>query len=197
MTVVAVIAIVVLVAYLVTTRWFPGHQGSQAGDTHSLLSSRVIKAQNAGIIDFGPANDGDPFTIRGDYPLKLQPSGSGLEFVAITHAEIRAGTPVWTVDQMAGGTDIFIYTATSQCLTAIPGTGGAADRLRLAHCDLGLSQRWIAQDSQVALGQAYARYANAKTRRCLTAPDRPGSATLQACGSPTPKTQQIAFWWNA
>jgi hypothetical protein len=181
----------------VTTRWLPGHQGSPAGDSHSLLSSRVVKAEAAGIIDFGPANDDDPFTIRGDNPLKLQPSRSGLEFVAIPHAEIKAGTPIWTVDQMAGGTNIFIYSATSQCLTAVSGRAGAPARLQLAHCDLGLSQRWLAQDSQVALGQAYARYANAKTHTCLTAPAQPGPATLQTCGNPTPKTQQIAFWWNA
>lgn len=197
MTVVAVIAIVGLVAYLVTTRWFPGHQDPHAGNNRILTSSRVIKAEAAGIIDFGPANDGDPFTIRGDNPLKLQPSKSGLEFVAIPLAEIRAGTPIWTVDHMAGGTDIFIYSATSQCLTAVAGASGAPGRLRLAHCDLGLTQRWLAQDSEAALGQAYARYANAKTRRCLTAPAQPGPATLQTCGNPTPKNQQIAFWWNA
>ena len=157
----------------------------------------MVKAQAAGIIDFGPANDGDPFTIRGDSPLMLQPSRSGLIFAAIPHSVIKAGVPIWTVDQMADGTDIFIYSATSQCLTAVPGQGGAPGRLRLTHCTLGLTQRWRPQDPQAAVGQAYAQYANAATGRCLTAPGQPGPATVQACGKPTPKTQQIAFWWNA
>ncbi len=195
----AVLAIGGLVAYLVTTHRSPARQGDQPGHRHTVLSSRVVKAQAAGIIDFGPANDGDDFLNgRDDHPLMLQPSRSGLQFAAIPYAEIRAGVPVWTVDQMAGGSVIFIYSATGRCLTAVPDPAGLRDRLRLAHCDLGLSQRWRPQDAQVALGQAYTRYANAQTGRCLTAPaGQPGPATLQACGKPTPKTQQIAFWWNA
>ncbi|HEX9066805.1 MAG TPA: hypothetical protein VF843_16970 [Streptosporangiaceae bacterium] len=192
--VVAVLAIGGLVAYLVTTHRLGSHQGNPAGPHRTVLSSRVIRAQTAGIIDFGPANDGDQFTTdHDDHPLMLQPGRSGLEFAAIPHAEIRAGVPIWTVDQMAGGSDIFIYSATGQCLTAVAGTG-----LRLAHCDLGPSQRWLPQGSQIALGQEYAGYASRLTGRCLTAPDgHPGRATLQVCGNPIPKTQQIAFWWNA
>jgi hypothetical protein len=194
--VVAAVAIGGLAAYLVTAHQPQAHRGTQPGHRRTVLSSRVIKAEAAGIIDFGPANDGDPFTTsREDHPLMLRPTSSGLEFVIVPHAEIKAGVPTWTVDQMAGGSDIFIYSATGECLTAVPGTAG---RLRLAHCDLGPSQRWQPQDSQVALGQAYARYANAQTGRCLTAPSgHPGPATLQGCKSPIPKSQQIAFWWNA
>ena len=197
--VVAVLAIGGLVAYLVTTSQSPAHRGVRAGHRHSVLSSRVVKAEAAGIIDFGPVNDGDQFiTDDDDHPLSLQPSRSGPVFVAIPHSEIRAGVPVWTVDQMADGSDIFVYSATGQCLTAAPGASGSPGRLSLAHCNLSLSQRWQAQDSQLALGQAYARYASRRTGRCLTAPaGHPGPATLQVCGNPIPKTQQIAFWWNA
>ena len=197
--VVAVLAIGGLVAYLVTANQSPSHQGNQAGHRHTVLSSRVVKAEAAGIIDFGPANDGDQFiTDHDDHPLSLQPSRSGPVFVEIPHSEIRAGVPVWTVDQMVGGSDIFVYSATGQCLTAERGAAGSVGRLGLAHCNLGLSQRWQPQDSQVALGQAYAQYANRQTGRCLTAPaGHGGPATLRVCGNPIPKTQQIAFWWNA
>ena len=41
------------------------------------------------------------------------------------------------IDQMADGSEIFIYTPTGQCLTARHG-----GLLRLSHCDLSLSQRW-------------------------------------------------------
>jgi hypothetical protein len=163
-----------------------------------MRSARVIRTEEAGIIDFGPANDGDPFITGNDRPLMLEPTRSGLEFGTVPPAEIKAGVPIWTVDQMAGGSDIFIYSATGKCLTAVPGSSGPAGRLRLAHCDLGPSQRWQPQDGQVALGQAYAGYANAQTGRCLTAPSgHPGLATLQVCQSPIPRSQQIAFWWNA
>lgn len=195
----AVVAVGGLVAYLMTTHQPPAHHGIRPGHRHAVLSSRVVKAQAAGIVDFGPLNDGDQFrTDDDDHPLSLQPSGSGPVFVAIPHSEIRAGVPVWTVDLMADGSDIFIYSATGQCLTAVKGQAGAPGRLALAHCDLGLSQRWQPQASQVALGQAFARYASRLTGRCLTAPaGHPGPATLQPCGNPIPKTQQISFWWNA
>jgi hypothetical protein len=197
--VVAAVAIGGLAAYLVTAHQPQVHQGTQPGHRRTVRSSRVVKAETAGIIDFGPVNDGEPFiTDRRDHPLMLQPSRSGLVFVVVPHSEIKAGVPVWTVDQMAGGSDIFIYSATSQCLTAVPAAPGSPGRLRLAHCDLGPGQRWQPQDSQASSGQAYARYANALTGRCLTAPSgHPGPATLQVCKSPIPKSQQIAFWWNA
>ena len=112
--------------------------------------------------------------------------------MAIPAAELAAGVPVWTADQMADGNEIFIYAATGQCLTA--GHGG---RLRLAHCDLTLSQRWRPLDTATSLGQTFAKYASAQTGRCLTAPaKKAGVATLQVCGPARLKTQEIAFWWN-
>ena len=87
---------------------------------------------------------------------------------------------VWTENQMADGTDVFIYTATGQCLSA----GGDSATVRLTHCDLALDQRWRAVDTGMVNGQAAAEYANAKTGGCLTAPAQPGLATLAACGKP-------------
>jgi hypothetical protein len=189
--VVAVVAAGGLVAYLVTTH----HVVHRKHHRHAVLSARVLKKETVGIIDFGPDNDHDNFiNDKDDHPLMLQPGQAGLDFVAIPVFELRAGVPVWTANQMSDGRYIFIYTATGECLSA----GSGAGTVRLAHCNLGLSQRWHALDSATALGQAYAKYANAKTGLCLTAPRKhPGPATLRRCGPARLKTQEIAFWWNA
>ncbi len=60
-----------------------------------------------------------------------------------------------------------------------------------------LSQRWRAVDAATSLGQAFAKYANAKTGRCLTAPPKPGLGDAAAVRRRTLRTQEIAFWWNA
>ena len=180
-----------LVAYLVSTH----HVVQPKHHHHAVLSAKVVKKQTVGIIDFGPENDHDPFANdKDDHPLMLQPGSVGVDFVAIPVTELRAGVPVWTANLMSDGSDIFIYTATGQCLS-LAARGGT---LRLAHCDLRLSQRWRPLDGATAVGQAFAKYANAKTGLCLTAPDKhPGPATVQRCGPPSLKTQEIAFWWSA
>jgi hypothetical protein len=184
MAVILVLAVGGLAVYLVMTR----HDGPVAHQQHHgrdgpPLTSRVRKAQSVGIIDIRP--------IR--HPLKLMPSARGIGWVAIARSEVRAGVPVWTDNQMADGTDVFIYTATGECLSA--GSGPAS--VRLAHCDLTLDQRWRPVYPGMAKGQAFAEYANAKTGGCLTAPGGPGPATLAACGKPRLPTQEITFWWNA
>lgn len=162
---------------------------------HAELSAKVLRMQTVGIIDFGPDDDHDQFGHDADdHPLMLRPTPQGPAFVAIPAAELAAGVPLWTADQMADGSEIFIYAATGQCLSAAP----EPDRIRLAHCDLSLRQRWRPVDSATSLGQEFAKYANAKTGRCLTAPAKgPGLAMLRMCGPPRLKTQEIAFWWNA
>jgi hypothetical protein len=147
------------------------------------LPGKVRKVQAVGIIDVGPA----------DHPLKLQPTARGVSWVAVARSEIRAGVPVWTDNQMSDGTDIFIYTATGQCLSA--GTDPA--KVRLAHCNLSREQRWRAVDLGMVGGQPFAEYSNASTHGCLTAPGQAGLATLAACGKPQIPAQEIAFWWNA
>jgi hypothetical protein len=190
-SVVAVIAVGGLVFYLTSTHHVVQHKHHR----HAILSAKVLKKQTVGVIDFGPDDDHDVFlNDKDDHPLMLQPGNGGLNFVAIPVSELRAGVPAWTANQMSDGSVIFIYTATGQCLS--PASSGG--RLRLAHCDLGLSQRWRPVDAAAALGQAFAKYANAETGLCLTAPSKhPGRATLQRCGPPGLKTQEIAFWWSA
>jgi hypothetical protein len=190
--VVGVLAIGGLVAYLASAHHVAQHKHHHR---RAVLSSKVVKKETVGIIDFGPLNDRDRFRgDKDDHPMMLQPGNGGLEFVRIPVAELTAGVPVWTADHMSDGSDIFIYTATGQCLSA----SAHGRKIVLAHCDLGLSQRWRPVGAASALGQAYAKYASAGSGLCLTAPDaRQGPATLQECGSAKRKAQQIAFWWNA
>jgi hypothetical protein len=196
---VAVLALAGLVIYLATTH--NQHAATPEGNGHTLLSSRVLKAQNVGIVAFGPADDGDSFVGSAeDRPLMLLPQAGQVRFVAIPMSALAAptsggaGAPAWTDNQMADGTDIFIYAATGQCLSA----GVASASVRLSRCDLSLAQRWRPGDAADALGQSFAKYANAKTGLCLTAPRKqPGPAKLAKCGPPRQKTQEIAFWWTA
>jgi len=185
---VTVLALAGLVVYLATTHH--QHQASQERNGRAVLSTRVLKAQNVGIVDFGPE----------DHPLMLLPRGGRVRFVAIPASGLAAptsggaGVPAWTDNQMADGSDIFIYTATGECLSA----GQASAVVRLAHCDLSPAQRWRPTDAATAQGQAIAKYANAKTGLCLTAPRKmPGPARQAKCGPPGQKTQEIAFWWTA
>lgn len=188
--VVGVVAVGGLIGYLVTAKHPAAHHHRHK---HAVLSSKVLKAQTVGIIGFGPDDDKDSFAHDADdHPLMLEPGSGALRFVAIPRGELTAGVPVWTADLMADGNDIFIDTATGQCMTA------ARHMIRLAHCDLSLAQRWRPVDAATSLGQAFAKYASASTGQCITAPrGHPGLAALQPCGPPRLKTQEIAFWWNA
>ncbi|HUJ06345.1 MAG TPA: hypothetical protein VLX31_09600 [Streptosporangiaceae bacterium] len=169
----------------------------------AALSSKIVRAQTVGIIDFGPDDDGDPFANDpDDHPLMLEPTRTGLEFATISRAEMTNGTPLWTANLMGDGSEIFIYTPNGLCLAA----GRQAGQVVLARCNLGLGQRWRARHAVTVLGQAIAAYANAETGGCLTAPapapekvnkSRPGPARLAACGPARDKTQEIAFWWSA
>jgi|GEM_PF-792436 len=170
---------------------------------HAALSSKVVKAQTVGIVDFGPDDDKDAFNHDpDDHPLMLRPTSAGLDFVVISTFELASGTPLWTANQMADGSEIFIYTPTGRCLAAARGSRSVT----LTRCNLGLSQRWRPLHATVTLGQAIAAYANELTGDCLTAPPppasdhgpaSPGPATMAACGPARDKTQEIAFWWSA
>jgi hypothetical protein len=195
---VAVLALAGLVIYLATTH--NPHRPTAKRNQRTVVSSRVVKFQNVGIIAFGPADDGDPFVgSREDHPLMLLPQAGQVSFVTIPASALAAptsggeGAPAWTDNQMADGSDIFIYTATGQCLTG--GVGPVS--VQLSRCSLSPAQHWRPLDAAVALGQSFAKYANAKTGLCLTAPREPGPAILAKCGPARQKTQEIAFWWTA
>ncbi len=171
----------------------PPHQAPPVRHHHPSLSGKVVAVQSVGIIDFGPDDDGEPWQHDlDDHPLMLMPKGSAVDFTMIPRRELSSGTPEWTADAMRDGSEIFIYVPTGKCLSPL-----GVHQLRLAHCDLGLAQRWRPVHAQVVLGQATAQYANAKTDTCLTAPKKPGLASLVKCGKARTKTQEIAFWWSA
>lgn len=201
--VVVLLAVGGLVAYVVS-----GHhnRGGPPGHDHTVLSSRVLKVQNVGIVDFGPADDGDSFVgSREDHPLMLLWQARRASFVPIPASALAAptsggaGVPAWTDNQMADGSHIFIFTATGRCLAAgRRGAGGNATGVSLARCDLSVAQRWRPVDASAAQGQVFSKFKNVLTGTCLTAPQTgPGQATLTKCGPPRMKTQEIAFWWVA
>lgn len=169
---------------------------------HAALSAKVVKAQTVGVIAFGPDDDRDPFQHdRDDHPLMLQPAGHAMSFVTISDAELADGKPMWTANQMADGSEIFIWVPNGKCLTAARHSA----QIQLTRCDLSRSQRWHPVNAQTRLGQAIAAYANAMTGMCLTAPRPPGEnkratpgpAVQAKCGPVHDKKQEIAFWWGS
>jgi hypothetical protein len=188
--VVVVVAGGILGVYLGTAH--AQHPAVPKPHRHPALAGKVVAMQTVGVIDFGPDDDGDPWqNDPDDHPLMLLKHGSSVDFVAIPTRELSSGTPEWTADQMSDGTEILIYVPTGKCLSPY------GDRVRLTHCNLSLAQRWRSLNSEMVLGQAIAQYSNAETGGCLTAPRKPGPATLAPCGKPRTKTQEIAFWWSA
>jgi hypothetical protein len=159
----------------------------------STFPARVVSAQTVGLIDFGPYDDKDLYIgDADDHPLMLKPVGAVVEYLPIPPSELTAGVPLWTADQMADGSVIFIYTPTGHCLSVTPdGTS-----LVLVHCQPVLSQRWRPLHQTTADGQPFSAYASASAHECLTAPATPGPAILAQCGPARTKSQEVAFWWS-
>lgn len=159
---------------------------------------QVTKVESVGLVDFGPADDGDGWRDRDDHPLMLRPRGSGVAFVVIPSSQLAAGPREWTVNELADGSDIFIDISTGDCLTAASGT-----RLVLAPCDLSASQRWRPVHQRSVAGQSVAGYASVSTGRCLasggpasgTATSEP--AVLAGCGPAGTRSQELVLWWSA
>jgi hypothetical protein len=159
----------------------------------SGLSTHVASQQTVGLVAFGPYDDKDQaMNDRDDHPLELVPTGTSVGFAPIPPADLSAGTPQWTVDQMDDGTDVFIYLPSGRCLSARHGGPG----LVLAKCAVSLSQRWRPVSQAKAAGSTISGFRNAQTGGCITAPRRPGPAFLSACGPAHTKPQEIAFWWS-
>lgn len=167
------------------------------------LSERVVAQQTVGLINFGPYDDRDAVAKdRDDHPLMIEPAaGNLLRFASIPPSTLTNGQPQWTADQMADGTEIFIYNPTGKCLAAEP----HSRRAGLARCTAVRSQRWRPVDQATYSGHQFAAYANAQTGDCLTAPvqptkndapAKPGPVRLAACGPALTRTQEIAFWWT-
>jgi hypothetical protein len=161
--------------------------GSHASKDAAALPTRVLGTQAIGLVNTGPATSGaanpDPQTL-----LAFRP---GLSFVASGQAGAN-----WTADQMVGGTYIFIYLPTGQCLG--PSLGSQAG---LAKCNLAASQRWVRRDGQAdSTGLEYWQLRNLASGLCLTSVAAKGSAKadvsvarLERCQSQPGWRQLIAF----
>lgn len=159
----------------------------------SGLSTHVASQQTVGLIAFGPYDDRDQaVNDRDDHPLELTPAGNRVRFTRIPAADLAAGTPQWTVDQMTDGMDVFLYLPTGRCLSA--SRDGA--RLVLAKCASSPRQRWQPVSQATAAGTTISAFRNAQTGGCITAPRRAGPAFLSSCGRVHTKSQEIAFWWS-
>ncbi len=170
-----------VVAYLITS---PAHAARHI----EQLPTKVASVQTVGIVaqQHGRAR-------------LLRPAGGGLRWAALPPGDNEdQGNPQWTADTMAGGTMVFIYVPSGQCLASVRHKHGGP-QVALRRCDLGAAQRW----QQLAGGQASQRpsgqYRNLASRRCLTlgGTGQPGSPAVQAqCAKASPG-QLISFWWGA
>jgi|HubBroStandDraft_6_1064221.scaffolds.fasta_scaffold103079_1 hypothetical protein len=162
--------------------------GSHASKDATALPTRVLGTQAIGLISTGPAASGD----ANPNPQTLLASRSGLSFV--TSGQSGAN---WTADQMAGGTYIFIYLPTGQCL----GPSSLGSLAGLAKCNLAASQRWVRRGGQAdSTGLEYWQIRNLASGLCLTSVAAKGSAKagasaarLQRCQSQPGWRQLIAF----
>jgi hypothetical protein len=168
-------------AYLVAS---PAHAARRT----EQLPTRVASVQTVGIV-------AQP---NGRARL-LRPAGAGLRWGAMpAGASQSQGDPQWTADTMAGGTMVFIYVPSGQCLASVPRRHGPL--LALRRCDLDAAQRWQELGGARASQRQSAQYRNLASRRCLMAggTGRPASpAVLAPCATSAPGSQLISFWWGA
>ena len=173
-------------AYLVT-------QHPRGGGSAAALPAHVASYQTVGLV----ARDTQPHSA-GQLVQLLGKHGKP-QFSPVSLAAQQSGSGQWTADLMVGGSYIFIFLPSDDCLGA---TGSAArPRLVLQHCDLQANQRWRRVGTgTVADGHSFYSYANMADRSCLTAASAgPGGvqeASLSAC-SAAAADQLLAFWWSA
>jgi hypothetical protein len=160
------------------------------------LPTRVASYQTVGLVA-QPAQPGGP---RGVLLQLLSPQGTPM-FSPVGQAQQVTGQPEWTADLMAGGTYIFIYLPSGQCLAS----AGSAGRLRLAlrHCVLSTpQQRWRRLSTPVLQGgHEFYQFASAASGKCIAqlsaAASQPGGAGLASCDPTRPASQLLAFWWTS
>jgi hypothetical protein len=185
--VVVLLAAAAVTAYLVAFHPARPHHAA-------ALPTRVVSYQTVGLV----VTDAEPGSTSGQL-LQLTGQHGTLDFSPVAPTQQAQGSPQWTADQMAGGTYIFIYLPTGQCLSA---AGTASEpKLTLRHCDLRGAQRWRrAQAAVLTQAHDFYQYANLGDGSCVTqAGVLPGEifgASLSACTSPQPADQLLAFWWS-
>ena len=159
------------------------------------LPTRVVSYQTVGLV-VADTQPGSP----ADQLLQLLGSQGTPQFSPLAQIQLTEGSPQWTADLMAGGSYIFIYLPTGQCLSAIGKV--SQPKLALRHCDLDAGQRWR-RTQRAVLTQAhdFYQYANLSNGSCLTQtgvlPGQIYSASLADCLASQPADQLIAFWWSS
>ena len=160
----------------------------------TALPTRVLSFQTVGLI----AEPASAASASSQIVQLLSPQDV-LTFTPVGQSEVINGHPEWTADLMAGGTYIFIYLPTGQCLAS---TGPASKAtLTVQRCDLQLAQRWRRLGSGVRQGNhLFYEFASTASGKCITqagaAAGQPGAAGLVPCDPALPASQLLAFWWT-
>jgi hypothetical protein len=197
------IGAVVLIAGGGSTAYVIGTHAPAARHTRQL-PTRVQSVQTVGIVGEAPTTSGG-----GTSPRLLATSPSGLRFDPIPAADLEQGNPEWTADTMAGGTFVFIYAPSGQCLASTGRRQHPA--LSLRRCNLGPDQRWQRVNAAVkSAGHEYGQYRNLASGRCLATGDTTDNTTegvaagaegnlaaLVGCDPAGPPNQLVSFWWAA
>jgi hypothetical protein len=184
------VAIVVLAgigSLIYVAGFHPGGTRAASG-----LPDRVASFQTVGLLAEQPDSRASIVQLLG--------SQHGTTFSPVGLAEQQAGDPEWTADLMVGGTYIFIYLPSSQCLAA--GGSGAHRVLALQHCDLGARQRWRRLGhGVVAGGHQFYEFANDASNECISQVAAVAGAQetggLAGCDSSQPASELLAFWWTS
>jgi hypothetical protein len=169
---------------------------ASASRPSAQLPTRVQSVQTVGII--GQVTD----PAGGSTPLRqLNVTAAGLQFGPLPPATLPQGDPQWTADTIAGGTFIFIYAPSGQCLAMT----GPRRRpvVALRRCDLDADQRWQRLRAVVEPdGHEYGQLRNLLSGRCLTAGDAAAGTVnpapvLTQCDPAASRRQLLSFWWAA
>lgn len=158
------------------------------------LPSRVTSTLTVGLVAQSGSGSGSAQTLVQLLSPQRKPS-----FTPVGLSQ-QQGQPQWIADVMSGGSYIFIYLPTSQCLTA---AGPAAHpELIVQHCDLSLRQRWARLGTGVlADAHDFYQFSNLAAGKCITAGSGSAAlglpASLAACDPAKPASQLIAFWWTS
>jgi hypothetical protein len=185
--------VIVVAAAAVTGYLLAFHPGSKPHA--AALPTKVVSFQTVGLITQAAQPGAAPGQL-----LQLLAAGSAARFTVLSQTEAQQGSPQWTADQMAGGSYIFIYLKTGQCL-AVAGPA-SQPRVVLQRCDLRAQQRWRrATAASMTQGHDFYEYANLGDGRCLTQaglqPGQAYGAALAACGASGAASQLVAFWWSS
>jgi hypothetical protein len=184
---VVVVAVGGAIAYSVAS---PAH----ASRHPEHLPTKVQSVQTVGIIGLLPGEAADATALR-----QLDVTRGGLQFGPLPPASQPQGDPQWTADTIVGGTFVFIYAPSGQCLTS----AGTPRRptLALQRCDLRPRQRWqrVSGSAVQSDGHEFDQYRALGSGRCLTtgagASRQP--AALAGCGNALLARQLFSFYWAA